>query len=83
MVAGRILILPKGEYNSSTTYDYLDLVTHGGSSWLCKKKCTDVEPSKSNTDYWQIVLDITAITPEGIVGLDEYIDQRIQSYIGG
>lgn len=60
--AGRILILPKGEYNSSTTYEMLDLVNHNGKSWLAKKTSVGIEPSDANSEYWQDMFDINADT---------------------
>ncbi len=51
--AGRILLMPKGDYAAGTTYTMLDLVNHSGASWVCKKDCTGQEPSDSNTEYWQ------------------------------
>lgn len=51
--AGRILLMPKGDYAAGTTYEMLDLVNHGGASWVCKKSCTGQEPTDSNTTYWQ------------------------------
>lgn len=51
--AGRILLMPKGDYAAGTTYEMLDLVNHGGASWVCKKGCTGQTPSDSNTEYWQ------------------------------
>ena len=58
--AGRILILPKGNYNASTTYDMLDLVNHNGKSWLAKKTSKGIEPSDANSEYWQNMFDINA-----------------------
>lgn len=55
--AGRILIMPKGEYNSSTTYEMLDLVKHNGKSWLAKKTSVGIEPSVANSEYWQDVVN--------------------------
>ena len=51
--AGRILLMPKGDYSASATYEMLDLVNHSGASWVCKKECTGQEPSDSNTEFWQ------------------------------
>lgn len=50
--AGRILIMPKGEYDSSITYEMLDLVKHNGTSWLAKKTAQGIEPSDANSEYW-------------------------------
>lgn len=55
--AGRILILPKGEYNASTTYEMLDLVSHNGASWLAKKTVSGIEPSIENNEYWQNMIN--------------------------
>jgi hypothetical protein len=50
--AGRILIMPKGEWNAETTYEMLDLVFHGGASWLAKKEVIGIEPSDANSEHW-------------------------------
>jgi hypothetical protein len=50
--AGRILIIPKGEYNAEYSYKMLDLVTHNGGTWLAKKDAIGVEPSDENGDTW-------------------------------
>ena len=52
--AGRILLIPKGDYSESSTYTMLDIVNHNNASWVCKKECTGQEPSESNTEFWQI-----------------------------
>ena len=56
--AGRILILPKGEYNASTTYSMLDLVTYNNASWVCKKTAVGIAPSDANSEYWQKMIDV-------------------------
>ncbi len=53
--AGRVLLLPKGAYNSATTYSMLDIVTYNGASYVCKKASTGNDPT--NTEYWQIMSD--------------------------
>lgn len=56
--AGRILIIPRGEYNNNTAYDMLDLVYHKGKSWVAKKAVTGIEPSDANSGYWHKFTDI-------------------------
>lgn len=53
--AGRVLIIPKGDYNSATTYNMLDMVFYGGKSYICKQTSTGNAPT--NTVYWQIMID--------------------------
>ncbi len=50
--AGRILIMPKGPYDASATYEMLDMVSHEGATWLAKKTSVGIAPSDSVSDYW-------------------------------
>lgn len=62
--AGRILIIPKGEWNADETYEMLDLVNHNGSSWLAKRNSKGIAPSVDASDYWFNFLGIiTKETP--------------------
>lgn len=61
--AGRVLLIPKGDWNADTTYTGLDWVRHNGAAWVCKNTCTNVEPTEANSDNWQIMArDGTEIT---------------------
>ena len=83
--AGRILIMPKGEYNSGTTYEMLDLVFYNGTSWLAKKTVVGIEPSEANSEYWFKLCDtvdlsdierrLTALENEENVDLTPYAKQ--------
>ena len=64
--AGRILIMPKGEWNAETTYEMLDLVCHNGKSWLAKKDVVGIEPSEANEEYWHDLLSLTDVEINGI-----------------
>ena len=55
MNAGRILILPKGNYDESAQYEMLDLVYYKGASWIAKKTVTGIAPSES--EYWQKIAE--------------------------
>ena len=50
--AGRVLLMPKGEYNAATTYELLDLVTYQNSSYIAKGTTTGNLPTDST--YWQL-----------------------------
>ena len=60
--AGRILIIPKGNYDSSVTYEMLDLVFHSGASWVAKKTAKGIEPSDANAEYWMKMCEATDLT---------------------
>ena len=64
--AGRILIMPKGNYDASATYEALDMVSHNGKSWLAKKTAKGIEPSAANSEHWH---DLITVTPENIGAL--------------
>lgn len=52
---GKILILPKGDYNAFATYNILDVVRSNGKAWLCKQNnVSGVAPSES--DYWMMLV---------------------------
>lgn len=51
-IAGRVLLVPKGNYDSTATYTMLDMVVYNGSSYICKQECTGVVPT--NTTYWML-----------------------------
>lgn len=70
--AGKILIMPKGSYSSTSEYEVLDLVNHRGTSWVAKQNVKGIEPSDSNSEHWfkmagYIVADNLNTTAEGYV----------------
>ena len=72
--AGRILIIPKGEWNAETEYEMLDLVYHNGTSWLVKKDVVGIEPISENDDYWQKLFE-----PEAFV--ESIIEAKVKEYM--
>lgn len=81
--AGRILIMPKGDYNAETTYETLDLVYHAGRSWLAKKTVVGIEPSAANSEYWHNMFDfdpgstdISTIGDGSVHGAIKYLSEN-------
>lgn len=52
--AGRIGFVVRGEYDSSATYDFLDVVLFGNSSYAAKKLTIGNTPAE-NSEYWQML----------------------------
>lgn len=52
--AGRVAMVPKGEWSASTAYVRLDVVQYNGSSYVCKQDGTGQNPSTATT-YWQLL----------------------------
>lgn len=73
--AGRILIMPKGNWKEETEYEMLDLVYHGGTSWLAKKDvAAEIEPTSDNEDYWMKVFDAGEFT-------ESVIEAKVKEYM--
>lgn len=50
-VAGRVAIVPKGEWSANATYKRLDAVTHNNTLYFAKKN-VPAGTVTSNTEYW-------------------------------
>lgn len=67
--AGRVLMIPKGDYNAATTYEMLDCVYYNGRSYVCKQASTGHAPT--DTTYWQ------PMTPDASAEI-----QALTNYVG-
>jgi hypothetical protein len=57
---GRIVMLPKGEWDSTTKYEFLDVITYQGSTWLAKTSNQNVPPAEGDT--WQLMVAAPDLT---------------------
>lgn len=68
--AGRILIMPKGDWNALTTYDMLDLVAENGIAYLARQTNIGQNPSTDTSmTYWQPFGSASAIATTTSPGL--------------
>lgn len=68
--AGRILIMPKGDWNALTTYDMLDLVAENGVAYLARQTNIGQNPSADvSMTYWQPFGSASAIATTSAPGL--------------
>ena len=65
---GRGLVIPKGEYNETTEYSVLDMVTYQGSSYIAKE--TTVGHLPTDTTYWQAGVDMSAKMSKAVYDAD-------------
>lgn len=80
--AGRILIMPKGDWNAETTYEMLDLVFHNGTSWLAKKDVVGIEPSEEHTEYWFKMCEAVDLSAYVKVSeIDSIVEAKIKEYM--
>lgn len=66
--AGRIGFLIKGNYKSTETYNFLDVVYHSNSSYVAKKETFGNIPQENN-EYWQILAKGGISGTAGVVGV--------------
>lgn len=66
-IAGRVLLIPKGAYISSTTYHMLDVVSYNGNSYVAKQTTTGNTPSADN-EYWMILASGSAVASISDIG---------------
>ena len=53
-VLGKVSVVPRGDYNASTTYYALDIVGYNGGSYLAMKEVTGVTPSNDGVNWMQL-----------------------------
>lgn len=59
-IAGRVMPLPKGNYDPTEIYGTLDFVSHNNQLWMCTKQNTQgIEPTLANTNNWMFVISGT------------------------
>ena len=45
--AGRVLLMPRGDYDNTATYEMLDIVSYNGSSYIAKGTTTGNLPTNT------------------------------------
>lgn len=65
-VLGIVAMSNKGEYNSQTNYEKLNIVTYNGSSYCAKQNCIGILPT--DPDYWQLLAERGDVGPQGEEG---------------
>lgn len=63
-IAGRVAIVPRGEWSADTTYKKLDLVYYDSASYVARKGSTGIIPT-TDSETWMLIvsgLDTEIIT---------------------
>ena len=67
--AGRVRPYPRGAWSNSVKYNFFDLVTNGGSSYLCiNKGGAPAGTAVTNTTYWALIAQKGATGATGATG---------------
>ena len=59
-IAGRVLLMPKGAYDASVTYEMLDMVSYDGVTWVARKASVGITPSADNAEYWFAMVGVSS-----------------------
>ena len=67
--AGRVRPYPRGAWSNSVKYNFFDLVTNGGSSYLCiNTSGAPAGTALSNGTYWALIAEKGDTGPQGPKG---------------
>lgn len=67
--AGRVRPYPRGAWSNSVKYNFFDLVTNGGSSYLCiNTSGAPAGTALSNGTYWALLAEKGDTGPQGAAG---------------
>ena len=72
--AGRVLLLFKGTYSSSTQYQPMDVVYYNGSSYVSQKTSTGRTPT-DYPSYWQLLAGGADLVQNGALA---YVESTLQ-----
>ena len=81
---GNVSQNPRGEYDATASYEYLDMVSYQGGSYVCRAELgttisgTAPEPGH-NTDSWQMIALPGDLTSEYTAMHDEVINKTAQA----
>lgn len=80
---GNISLNPRGEYDSSVEYEYLDAVSYQGGSYFClaelETTITGITPDAGhNSEHWQMIAAPGDMTPEYTAAYNDVINKAAQ-----
>ncbi len=61
-IAGRVAIVPKGEWDVATNYKRLDYITYHNIAYVAKKDSVGQTPTGVSNQYWMLSTDVSEMT---------------------
>lgn len=62
---GKVAVVPKGSWDGTKTYEFLDIVKYGGGSYIARKD-VPIGTAITNTEYWVSLVDKGKIGDDGV-----------------
>ena len=81
-VAGRILLISKGDYNANTVYNSLDWVRYNSAAWVCKADNTQNEPPSTSSTKWALMAADSAYSSLGDLNDVTISSEAAGQYLG-
>lgn len=80
---GNISLNPRGEYDNSAAYEYLDTVSYRGGSYFCRAELettiTGIAPDAGrDSEHWQMIAAPGDMTPEYTAAYNDVIKKAVQ-----
>lgn len=80
---GNISLNPRGEYDNSAAYEYLDTVSYRGASYFClaelETTITGIAPDAGrDSEHWQMIAAPGDMTPEYTAAYNNVINKAVQ-----
>lgn len=80
---GNVSLNPRGEYDNSADYEYLDTVSYQGGSYFClaelETTITGIAPDAGrNSEHWQMIAAPGDMTPEYTAAYNDVIKKAVQ-----
>ena len=80
---GNISLNPRGEYDNSAAYEYLDTVSYRGGSYFClaelETTITGIAPDAGrDSEHWQMIAAPGDMTPEYTAAYNDVINKAVQ-----
>lgn len=75
--AGRVLIIPRGDYDGNYTYEMLDMVNHNKATWIAKRESVGIEPSDDSAEHWFRLLGVGVLNSASIANNVETTEEGL------
>lgn len=86
-IAGRVAMIPKGDYDATVTYQILDVVRYNDASYVAKKSSTGMLPT--DTEYWMLMTQDGLLVDDSFSETSErpvqnkVVNEAIQNILNG
>ena len=81
-IAGRVAIVPKGNWSENATYKRLDAVTYNNALFIAKKEVS-VGILPTNIEYWMKVIDGSQTIPNATKTQDGLMSKEDKTKLDG